>query len=121
MELHKINRPKEHPPKKLDPAEEAAFNAALAMERRVLASDQQSWAYLSLQRMAEERDLVATNPEHFLARQQHSTRTEPSVSVANYRLGQRRAQSEKGGRQQRVSISEENNRYSDGGAQTVEN
>lgn len=112
---------KEHPPKKLDPAEEAAFNAALAMERRVLASDQQSWAYLSLQRMAEERDLVATNPEHFLVRQQHSTRTEPSVSVANYRLGQRRAQSEKGGRQQRVSISEENNRYSDGGAQTVEN
>ena len=113
----------EHPPKKLDPAEEAAFNAALAMERRVLASDQQSWAYLSLQRMAEERDLVATHPEHFLARQQHRTRTEPSVSIANYRLGQRRAQSEKaeGGRQQRVSISEENNRYSDGGSQNVQN
>lgn len=39
---------------------------SLAMERRVLASDQQSWAYLSLQRMAAERDLVATAPEHFL-------------------------------------------------------
>jgi hypothetical protein len=118
---------KEHPPKKLDPAEEAAFNASLAMERRVLASDQQSWAYLSLQRMAEERDLVAINPEHFLAEARmhgpsaSGTSAEPSASIANYRLGQRRVQSEKveGGRQQRVSISEENNRYSDGGMQNV--
>ena len=92
------------------------------MERRVLASDDQSWAYLSLQRMAEERDLVATNPEHFIdkARQQHSS-AEPRASMANYRLGQRRAQREKAGsgRQQRVSISEENNRYSDSGVEPL--
>ena len=108
----------EHPLPKLEPTEEAAFNATLAMERRVLASDQQSWAYLSLQRMAEERDLVATAPEHFLhiAAKHAKNEAGNTPSMGNYTLGGVAAPPE-GGHQRskgaRVSIQEEQNRYSE--------
>ena len=115
----------ENPLPKLDPAEEAAFNASLAMERRVLASDQQSWAYLSLQRMAEEQDgHAAINPDHFLAHAHHKGHrgggggaATATASTANYTLGQRREpEQQRAQRETRVSISLENNRYSDGHA-----
>ena len=62
------------PARQLNPAEEAAFAAQLALERRVLASDQQSWAYLSLAAMSGSADAAPA---------------EGRVSTGNYRLGPR--------------------------------
>jgi len=82
------------PARQLNPAEEAAFAAQLALERRVLASDQQSWAYLSLAAMSGSADTAPA---------------EGRVSTGNYRLGPRVRLDEEGEKPRRsVHFADEN-------------
>lgn len=88
---------------KLDPVMEAEYARNVAHERRVLASDPQSWAYLSLQKMAAQqeeagggwiRDASALSAQH----KAHHPTSQSKPYTAAYRLGERKpAKASEGG------------------------